>query len=178
LFFTSVELDVTLIAVTPLSEEGVPLERYGWLPLLPLSGKAVEGEWVTIVQHPNGQPKQIAIHASQIVTLAPDLTPANPARFIHYSTDTEPGSSGAPVFNDQWQVAAIHHKAVPAPDSDPADPVWLANEGVRVSAIFNLLERNRFESESAQLALDRIERGIGFPPIGRPSALPVLSTTE
>lgn len=178
LFFTSVELDVTLVAVTPLSEEGVPLERYGWLPLLPLSGKAVEGEWVTVIQHPDGQPKQIAIHASQVVVLDPSLTRADPTRFIHYSTDTQPGSSGAPVFNDQWQVAAIHHKAVRDPASDPLNPVWLANEGVRISAIFNLLERNRFENDSAQLALDRIERGIGFPPIGRPSALPVAASTE
>lgn len=178
LFFTSAELDITLVAVTPLSEGGVPLDRYGWLPLLPLSGKAIDGEWVTIIQHPNGQPKQIAIHASQIIKLAAAKTKADLARFIHYSTDTEPGSSGAPVFNDQWQVVAIHHKAVAEPGGDPLNPTWIANEGVRVSAIFNLLERNRFENPHAQLALDRIERGIGFPPLGRPATLPLMSSEQ
>ncbi len=29
------------------------------------------------------------------------------------TTDTAPGSSGSPVFNDQWEVVALHHMGVP-----------------------------------------------------------------
>jgi endonuclease G len=174
LFFTSSELDVTLVSLAPLAENGAPLDRYGWLPLIPVTGKVVDGEWVTIIQHPNGQPKQIAIHASQIIKLDPKaFDPDLLSRFIHYSTDTEPGSSGSPVFNDQWQVVALHHKAVPAPfakGQSPSDePQWLANEGVRVSAIFNLLERHRFDDAGARAALDRIGRGMGFAPLAEPT---------
>jgi endonuclease G, mitochondrial len=169
LFFTSTELDITLCAVAPFADKGAPLERFGWLPLIPLSGKSVDGEWVTIIQHPGGQPKQIAIHASQIIKLDPKDVKIDLTHFVHYITDTEPGSSGAPVLNDQWQVVAIHHKAVPAPPKVSGttgdDPEWIGNEGVRVSAIFNLLERNRFEDESARLALDRMGRAIGFAPL-------------
>ncbi len=170
LFFTSQEIDFTLVAVAPLSSGGVPLDRYGWLPLIPLSGKTVDGEWVSAIQHPNGQPKQIAIHASQIIKLDPAKVPADVLHFIHYSTDTEPGSSGSPVFNDQWQVVALHHKAVPAPGkvAPGAEPEWIANEGVRISAIYNHLERNRFEDANAGGALDRLGRAMGFPPIGEP----------
>jgi endonuclease G len=179
LFFTSSEIDVTIVAVAGLADNGAPLDRYGWLPLIPVTGKVVDGEWVTIIQHPGGQPKQIAIHSSQIIRLDPArFDPELLARFIHYSTDTEPGSSGSPVFNDQWQVVALHHKAVPAPakknQRPDAEPEWLANEGVRVSAIFNLLERNRFEDDNARAALDRIGRGMGFPPLAEatlPAAL-------
>ena len=167
LFFTSADLDVTLVAVAPLANSGTPLDRYGWLPLVPMAGKIVNGEWVTIIQHPGGQPKQIAIHASQVLRLDPKQVDVDLTRFIHYSTDTEPGSSGAPVFNDQWQVVALHHKAVPAPAQvgaeEPTD--WLANEGVRISAIFNLLERHRFEDDNARRALDQMGRGLGFPPL-------------
>jgi endonuclease G len=179
LFFTSTELDITLVAVAPIAENGTPLERYGWLPLVPKAGKIVDGEWVTMIQHPNGLPKQIAIHASQIVKLDPDKVNVNLSHFIHYSTDTEPGSSGAPLFNDQWQVVAIHHKAVPNPGAESnaarsrsgdESQKWLANEGVRISAIFKLLERNRFENPSAGLALDRLNRGLGFPPLVRPTS--------
>ena len=166
-FFTSSEADITLVAVAPIAENGVPIDRFGWLPLIPLPGKTVDGEWVSIIQHPQGGAKQIAIHASQIIKLDPAKLDVDITRFIHYSTDTEPGSSGSPVFNDQWQVVAIHHKAVPAPATRSTDdPEWLANEGVRISAIFNLLERNRFESEDARHALDRLERGLGFAPLG------------
>lgn len=173
IFFTSAELDVTLVAVAPISENGVPVDRFGWLPLIPVTGKVLDGEWVSIIQHPGGQPKQIAIHASQIMKLDPKKVTLNLDNFIHYSTDTEPGSSGSPVLNDQWQVVALHHKAVPAPG--PARPPagyqieWLANEGVRVSAIFGLLEHNRFEDENARRALDRIGRAIGFPPLDGPT---------
>ncbi len=167
LFYTSTELDITLVAVAPMSDYGVPIERHGWLPLLPLSGKSVDGEWISIIQHPNGTAKQIAIHASQIIKLDRVKVPDVTENFIHYTTDTEPGSSGSPVLNDQWQIVAIHHKAIPAPRKrgDGGEIRWLANEGVRVSAIFNHLESKRFENENACAALDRLSRAMGFAPI-------------
>jgi endonuclease G len=171
IFYTSPDLDITFVAVTPLSDEGVPIERYGRLPLLPVSGKVVGGEWVTIIQHPDSEPKQIAIRASQIIVLDQAAVPdIDLDRFLHYTTDTEPGSSGAPVFNDQWQVLAVHHKAVPAPQKPGAianDPVWVANEGVRVSAIFRLLEEQRFEKPQAGLVLDRLEASLGLAPLSQ-----------
>lgn len=183
IFFTDPALDFTIVAVAPLSEGGVPIERFGRLSLIPVSGKGVNGEWVSIVQHPNGQPKQIAIRASQIIELdAKSLPGVELENFIHYSTDTEPGSSGSPVFNDQWQVVALHHKAVPAPKKSGVkrgDVVqWIANEGVRVSAIFNCLSRVRLEDESANSALNRISGALGLPPSVEEVAQPRLKTTE
>jgi endonuclease G, mitochondrial len=171
IFYTNAELDITFVAVTPLSEDGVPLDRYGRLPLIPLSGKAINGEWVTIIQHPESGPKQIAIRASQIVALDPQIAlGVDLDHFIHYSTDTEPGSSGAPVLNDQWQVLALHHKAVPAPEKPgkvAKKPVWIANEGVRISAIFNQLERERFDKPQAGLVLNRLDLSLGLSPLSR-----------
>ena len=66
-FYTDIEHDVTFVAVSPLSDGGVPIERFGYLPLIPLSGKGLHGEWVTIIQHPGGQPKQLTVRASQII---------------------------------------------------------------------------------------------------------------
>src|SRR6185312_6127502 len=181
IFYSNAELDFTFVAVTPLSDESVPIARYGILPLIPLSGKAVDGEWVTIIQHPGNEPKQIAIRASQIIGLDPKYVPGvDLDHFIHYSTDTEPGSSGSPVLNDQWQVLALHHKAVPAPE-DPGgqskEPTWIANEGVRISAMFKHLKSERFTEPQAGLVLDRLDLSLGFPALGN-SAAPGESLLE
>ena len=178
-FFTDVEHDITFVAVAPFSEGGVPIERFGYLPLIPLSGKGINGEWVTIIQHPGGQPKQMTVRNSRIIMLDSNEFPSLPDHFIHYSTDTEPGSSGAPVLNDQWQVVAIHHKAVPYPADIRRSRTggafdntrWLANEGVRVSAIYKKLESERFSNKDAALVLERLGRAIGLPSL--PSAAPV-----
>jgi endonuclease G len=171
IFFTDPELDVTFVAVAPLSESGIPLDRYGWLQLLPPSGKGIDKEWVTIIQHPNGGPKQISIRSNRIVRL-PKGSVADSVRehFIHYLTDTEPGSSGSPVLNDQWQVIAVHHKAVPAPSSvrksKAGKPqIFIGNEGVRVSSIYDMLEELRFENTHAGHVLTRLEEGLGLAPI-------------
>lgn len=170
IFYTDVELDVTFVALAAFSEGGIPLARYGYLPLIPLSGKAIHGEWVTIIQHPGGQPKQMTVRANQIIELNKEDFPEVPSYLIHYTTDTEPGSSGSPVLNDQWQVIAIHHKAIPKPgaqriDAEPRPDQWLANEGIRVSAIYRLLESARFADRNAAAVLDRLSRSLGILPL-------------
>jgi trypsin-like peptidase len=72
-------------------------------PLAPLAKKAVRrGDRVAIVQHPNGMPKQVALHHNLVTYVSESR--------IQYLTDTEPGSSGSPVFDDDWNVVAVHHK--------------------------------------------------------------------
>jgi len=44
-----------------------------------------------------------------------------PPKFLHYRTPTEPGSSGSPVFDDQWQLVALHHAAV----KDANEGIWI-----------------------------------------------------
>jgi hypothetical protein len=71
-------------------------------PFTPLADKAAsEGDRVAIIQHPNGMLKQVALHHN-LVTYAG-------ASRLQYLTDTEPGSSGSPVFDTQWNVVAVHH---------------------------------------------------------------------
>ncbi|WFF73420.1 DNA/RNA non-specific endonuclease [Proteiniclasticum sp. QWL-01] len=127
-FLTDEALDFTLVAVQESSNTVCPLSDFGCLKLLPFAGKILEGEYVSIIQHPQGGQKAVTVRENQVRFLSED--------FIHYVTDTEPGSSGSPVFNDQWIVVALHHAGVP----DPEDPSkWIANEGVRISSIFQRL---------------------------------------
>ena len=151
-FYSNKEHDFALVAVAPTSSSGASLETYGFRPLIGEEGKARIGESINIIQHPDGEEKQIVVRESRLVDL-PDL-PGMDA-FFHYTADTERGSSGSPVFNDQWEVVALHHSAVPKTNDAgevvdasgkvlqrkdiPARVVWVANEGIRVSRIVKQL---------------------------------------
>jgi len=63
----------------------------GWLP-------------VNIIQHPRGGYKKIGIR-SNLVTGATETE-------LRYFTDTDIGSSGSPVCDDNWRVVALHRGAL------------------------------------------------------------------
>lgn len=146
-FITNEALDYTLVAVEPNNSNAVPLSNFGYLPLLPKPGKILEGEYVTIIQHPNGGPKAITIRENEVKFISSD--------FVHYVSDTEPGSSGSPVFNDQWMVVSLHHAGIPDPNDNT---VWIANEGIRISSIIQHLsdKRSGIENEESRKLLDHL----------------------
>ncbi len=148
-FMTDEALDFTLVAVQPVNANGDAVEERGWNQLHPASGKALVGHRVNIIQHPSGEPLQLSIRQNKVVRL--------PESFLHYETDTQRGSSGSPVYNDHWQVAALHHAGVPDMDAngnylltdgsiwnrstqDISNINWVANEGIRISQIVSHVE--------------------------------------
>ncbi|HEY2248197.1 MAG TPA: DNA/RNA non-specific endonuclease [Bradyrhizobium sp.] len=143
-FYTNDKLDFSIVAVAPASQSGGrELTEWGWLPLSGEPGKGDPGEYLTIVQHPGGQTKQVCVRENKLLKYVGD--------FVWYMTDTTAGSSGSPAFNRFWQVIALHHSGVPKKDSqgriltkdgkvwdssmDETAIEWIANEGARVSAI-------------------------------------------
>ena len=99
-FKTSENLDYTKIKVAP-NPAHPTLSNWGYLKLVPKT--PIAGEHVSIIQHPLGNQKQIALNENQVVYVKSET--------IEYTTDTEAGSSGAPVFNDYWEVVALHRAA-------------------------------------------------------------------
>ncbi|MFF4272021.1 trypsin-like serine peptidase [Streptomyces sp. NPDC001536] len=135
LFVTDADLDYTLVAVAVGSHGKRPGEVHGSLKLIAQQGKIVIGEPVNIVGHPDGRPKEIAVRDNALLNQLP--------QFLHYHTDTRPGNSGSPVFNDQWEVVALHHAGVPDPDGEG----WIANEGARVSVVLRHLAQAELPPE-------------------------------
>ena len=82
-FLADAERDFALVAVAARPEQLAP---FGFNRLIEAEGKAIIGEFVTIVQHPRGEKKQVALRENRIVDI--------PDRYLHYAADTEPGSSG------------------------------------------------------------------------------------
>lgn len=167
-FYTSVDLDVTIVAISPMGHDGTPVTDFGVIPLIPMSGKGIAGEYVSIIQHPEGGTKQVVVRENRIIALDPAVFPNVSRDFLHYAADTERGSSGSPVFNDQWDLVAIHHLAIVDRDASgeplnkrggvwtPADgehaKKWIANEGIRISALWKRLQAAaRHDADAARI---------------------------
>jgi len=149
-FHSNKQLDFALVAVSSIDLTGkYKLSDVGYLYLSPLSGKLGDKgkESLNIIHHPDGAPMQLSLRENKFVSIKSNA--------IWYRSDTSQGSSGSPVFNDQWQVVALHHMGIAKKDSqgnyldingnailedannriDISKIHWIANEGIRISVI-------------------------------------------
>ncbi len=141
-------LDYTLVAVGARLSGSKSLDDFGYLPLSDAKDKHMLGELANIIQHPNGDLKQIVVRENNLVSR--DET----AQVLHYLADTEPGTSGAPVMNNSWEPIALHHWGEPFTEINGTDGRPLrkeVNEGIRISAIVKQL-RARVQSASSSNA--------------------------
>lgn len=91
-------LDVAVVRLRGAAPTGARPVRFhtGALP-------AVDGGFTfvaNIIQHPAGEPKKLGLRNNAVWKVDTDR--------LYYFTDTRGGSSGAPVFNDDWCVIAVH----------------------------------------------------------------------
>jgi V8-like Glu-specific endopeptidase len=119
LFQNSEDLDYAVVRI-----KGAPGMKWGFLKLKPIDIQLEDK--VNIIQHPAGGPKQIAMNDNEAKYVDETV--------VQYITDTLPGSSGSPVFNDAWQVIALHHSGgnIPEPSTNS---IHFRNEGIRIGAI-------------------------------------------
>lgn len=185
LFFeTNIALDFTLVAVKERARAGSgdvsELQFFGWNRLIEEEGKAILGEFLNIIQHPNGEPKQLALRENEFIDLLDN--------FLHYKTDTAPGSSGSPVLNDQWEIVGLHHSGVPRKDANGRILTrdgsiwkqsmgehkidWIANEGIRVSRLVQYIKNLALnDAQRRRLRTDLLEKDPPFLP-SRDETLP------
>jgi endonuclease G len=138
MFYTDSDLDYTIVRVKPRrvvldgSAEGVREvlagSEFGFVPLH-TNFHISDGQLTHIVQHPQGRPKELALHENKIDGIYNDV--------IRYTADTEPGSSGSPVFSSSWKLIALHHSE----GERDADGKWKNNEGIRIDRIIESLKK-------------------------------------
>ena len=160
-FYSFEDLDYCLVAVESFDRSGkYTLGDIGYIYLDPTLGKlGNEGEeCLNIIHHPGGDYKQLSIRENKFKRIS--------STAVWYESDTAQGSSGSPVFNDQWQVVALHHMGVADRDDngnyvdkkgaiipvidgkiDVSRIHWIANEGIRISVIRKHLQAQFPNSE-------------------------------
>jgi V8-like Glu-specific endopeptidase len=118
-FRTNADLDYSIVRVP-----GAPGDLYGFVDLTVRADPLVN-DYVSIIQHPAGGPKQVSLTDNKVSAVFDDK--------VQYATDTEAGSSGSPVFNQSWQLVGLHHAGGGLTGPDGAK--YFTNEGIVISAI-------------------------------------------
>jgi endonuclease G, mitochondrial len=148
-------LDFTVVAVGARLSGSKDLAEFGWCPLSAANDKHAIGEAVNIIQHPRGRYKEVVLRENRLVARAEDA--------LHYAADTEPGASGSPVYNSQWQAIALHHWGGPfhavVDDRGQKVPAEI-NEGIRISAIVKALAAMLPQLSGAQA--ERLKRTLAL----------------
>ncbi|WP_196218218.1 trypsin-like peptidase domain-containing protein [Streptomyces blattellae] len=118
LFHTSARLDVTMIELPDIPDgvRAVPL----------VAERVFADQRVNIIQHPGGHYKKISMQNNFVVYADRSV--------IQYTTSTQPGSSGSPVFNNEFEVVGIHHSGgmLREPNSEKR---YLRNAGTTAIAV-------------------------------------------
>ena len=130
---TTAELDYALLRLASrVGDQQVEGAVRGWIALpkavLPLAADSP----ILIVQHPEGTPMKLAMDTQAVIGLN-----GNGTR-INYRTNTDPGSSGSPVFTMDWDLVALHHSG---------DPAWVNptyNQGVPIELVRQRIEAGGF----------------------------------
>lgn len=125
LFYTNKSLDFTVVQLKEVPE--------GIAPLVLRPVRAERDSRVSIIQHPGGHYKKISMQ-NNFVQYAD-------TRVVQYTTSTEPGSSGSPVFNEDFEVIAIHHAGGLLLEPSTSRR-YLRNEGISMIAVLKDLQAN------------------------------------
>ena len=85
-----------------------------------------------IVQHPDKKPMKLALDTGAVIGVNGNRTR------VEYRTNTEPGSSGSPCYNQNWNLVALHHSG---------DPNWVPtwNEGIPINLVLDHLKTKGLE---------------------------------
>lgn len=126
-FFTSKENDYTIVKL-----DGDANADFGFVELS--STAAGKGDFVNIIQHPGGRYKQIALYHNMIMYADDNI--------VQYLTDTEPGSSGSPVFNSNWEVVALHNSGGTLVEPGTTQR-YLRNQGINIKHLRSFINEQR-----------------------------------
>lgn len=162
------DLDFALLLIGDRIDGPGSIDDFGFLPLLSTDDKHVMAQFVNIIQHPRGRPKELVCRENRIV--------ARTTTTLIYGADTLPGSSGSPVFNDNFEVIGIHHWGSPhraRRDSETLRLPTVGNEAIRISAV---LAELHVQISQMEVAHRRLVQAALSPSFRHPSLLATMSS--
>jgi DNA/RNA endonuclease G (NUC1) len=114
------ELDATLIEIESFPNDLEPIDVSKRNPPVSENGDSR----LNILGHPKGLDMRVSLQDNTFVEQ--DDT------YVWYKTPTDGGSSGSPVFNQDWKLVALHHASSSAKR---------ANEGIRIDVLLEAIRK-------------------------------------
>ena len=131
-YIASPPQEYDFVRIKIVDNPSTPLSQRGFLELDP-TAIPIKGAPATIIQHPKGEDMQIALTANEVLSVW--------KQHLYYVTDTEPGSSGSPVFNRDWKVVALHHAGGDMQINEQGERA-MANRGILFRDIMAYIAKN------------------------------------
>ncbi len=129
----------------------------------------IQGESIIIIQHPHGRAKEIVAFNSNVLEASDS--------YIQYTTDTDFGSSGSPILNENLQLIGLHFGAlikynpenyeknnneVGSKAEDEKYSINIkANVGTRTSAVVKHLKAVKDDKKVSQVKKNKVSEFIG-----------------
>ncbi len=113
------ELDATLLLLEKIPDGCTPPPLCTVVPPVTLEND----KRLNILGHPQGLDLQISLQDNKIVDVD--------EKCVYYKTPTAKGSSGSPVFNQAWELVALHHAM---------SKEKKANKGIRIDLIIEAIK--------------------------------------
>ncbi|TMQ05350.1 MAG: trypsin-like peptidase domain-containing protein [Deltaproteobacteria bacterium] len=123
------ELDVTVLRLDR------PVAGVAAIPLAAaLPAISTPPPRMCVIGHPLGSELAFSLQDNHLLGVSPQR--------IHYRSPTEQGMSGGPVFDEQWDLVAIHRRGEKGiPRLDDATQTYDANEGVPIQTIVAAIQQ-------------------------------------
>jgi endonuclease G len=141
-------------------------------------GKIVKGQSVNVIQHPQGRHREVTLRNNTFSGPVVDAQGAESPKYLLYDADTEPGSSGAPLLSDSWELIGLHHASeqkrnaqgqfvdidgnVADANTPESKRIWVANRGIRISAIVKDLSARTIDTSNGTEAPEMVSHLLGL----------------
>jgi hypothetical protein len=116
------DLDVSVLVLSAVADGAVGYRFAADLPPADGTGK------VYVIGHPLGGTLSYSIDDNVLIDFDD--------RVLHYRSPTEPGSSGSPLFDRNWDLIGLHSRGNDnTPRLNGKDGTYATNVGFRISAV-------------------------------------------
>jgi Trypsin-like peptidase domain/Effector-associated domain 1 len=124
------------VGAEPSVNDGLTIPPRGWFSFPQETPVIVAGAPLLIAQYALYGPLKVVMDMRAMVSVAED------GARIQYTAKTEPGAAGAPCFNTDWELVAMHQsRKSGGPDDGPRSQKSDLGEGIAITAIRDALKR-------------------------------------